>query len=359
IQTKSFISYALLTGINLFTLNYQPKFLIFSIFCIIMVTIFFCIEIYFNSNTIMLKILKTTGIIGIFIIYFSFTSFCTKVIDENKADTKKFAYSTVFVSIMNLVDIELQCDIKKENSKFPKELLKQWHDFYETVAYKYSDMNISKLDSILYNTPQYPQLLNTTQNVYGNGDINYLNNFLKFYCIKSALSHPFAYMYKVLKVYFKSFILLFDSFKNPLFFQDISNKGLESNITSMQEQGNGVLQDNFCNTITKILGEKRFYCTFNFFPMIFIYLVTIISFPLWIAISIVSFCRCKKNKVLFIYTIASVLFYILLHAVTALTTFEYGRYNFELFPIILISCFLCIQTFFLNLTNYKTSQNNI
>lgn len=359
IQTKSFISYALLTGINLFTLNYQPKFLIFSIFCIIMVTIFFCIEIYFNSNTIMLKILKTTGIIGIFIIYFSFTSFCTKVIDENKADTKKFAYSTVFVSIMNLIDIELQHDIKKENTKYPKELLIQWHNFYKTVAYKYSDMNISKLDSILYNTPQYPQLLNTTQNVYGNGDINYLNNFLKFYCIKSALSHPFAYMYKVLKVYFKSFILLFDSFKNPLFFQDISNKGLESNITSMQEQGNGVLQDNFCNTITKILGEKRFYCTFNFFPMIFIYLVTIISFPLWIAISIVSFCRCKKNKALFIYTIASVLFYILLHAVTALTTFEYGRYNFELFPIILISCFLCIQIFFLNLTNCKTLQNNI
>ena len=359
IQTRSFISYLLLTVTNLFALNYQPKFLIFSIFCIITATIFFCIEIYRALNTAMSKVLKITGIIGIFIVYVAFTNFCTKVIDENKADTKKFAYSTVFVSIMNLVDIELQRDIKKENSKFPKELLKQWHDFYETVAYKYTDMNIKKLDSILYNTPKYGELLNVTQNVYGNGDINYLNDFLKFYCIKSALSHPFAYIYKVIKVYFKSFILLFDSFKNPLFFQDINNKGLENNITSMQEQGNGILQNNFCNTITKILSEKRFYCTFNFFPMIFIYLITVIIFPIWIVLSIITFCRCKKNKALFIYTIMSFLIYLLVHAVTALTTFEYGRYNFELFPIILISCFLCIQTFFLNLTNCKASQNNI
>ena len=359
IQKQSFISYILLMGINLFALNYQPKFLIFSIFCIIIITVFFCRKVYFTSNTAISKVLKTAGIIGVFIIYFSFTFFCTRVIDENKVDTKKFAYSTVFVSIMNLVDLELQRDIKKENPKYPKDLLITWHNFYKTIEHKYHDMNISKLDSILYNTPQYPQLLAATQNIYGNDDINYLNNFLKFYCIKSALSHPFAYIYKVIKVYFKSFILLFDSFKNPLFFQDINNKGLENNIIVMKEQGCGILQNNFCNTITKILDKKHFYCTFNFFPMIFIYLVTIISFPLWIIISIITFCKYKKNKVLFIYAITSVLLYILLHAVTALTTFEYGRYNFELFPIILISCFLCIQTFFLNLTNCKIIQNNI
>ena len=352
IEKPSCISYLLITGINLFALHYQPKTLVFAIFCIIATTVFFCVKIYSDENTLKSKILRTAVIIGFFAAYFALINICTKIIDENKIDTKKFAYSTVFVSIMNLIDIEVQHDIKKENAKYPKELLIIWHNFYKNVAHKYSNMNISKFDCILYST-QYTELLNITQNVYGGTDIHYLNNFLVYYCVKSALSHPFAYAYKVLKVFFKSFALLFDSFKNPLFFQDINNKGLANNIITMQERGGGILQNNFCNTITNILNKKHFYCTFNFFPMNFVYLATIICFPVWIAVSIIIFCKRRKNKALFIYTLMSILTYFLLHAVTALTTFEYNRYNFELFPVILISCVLCIQTCFLNIKKQR------
>ena len=324
---------------------------------IVATTIFFCIKTYLTSKVLKLKILNIIGVIAIFIFYAVWMNFSTKIIDENKADTKKFAYSTVFVSILNLVDIELQSDIKKEETKYPKELLVEWHNFYETVADKYSDMNIKKLDSVLYNTPKYNELLNVTQNVYGNNDVNYLNNFLVYYCVKSALLHPIAYMCKILKVYLKSFVLFFDTFKNPLFFQDINNKGLANNVVSMKEQGDGILQNDFCNTINKILETRDFYCVFNFFPMIFIYVITIILFPFWIVISIVAFIKNKRNKTFFVYTIISILMYLLLNAVTALTTYEYSRYNFELFPIILISCFLCIQTSFHNINKKSESKS--
>lgn len=316
-----------------FLFNYQNKFLFFAPLLMLTVTIIMWRN---NRKSLLFCVLFLCIIMNLL-----FTSVVSKLIIDDKVKTSQFAYKTLFVSIYNIIDLELTADLQKEKSKYPENVLTMFHNFYSTVSWKYKNMNIDGFDSVMHHNDTFKTVISYMNNTYGE---SYLNDFFRYYCIKSVFFHPVLYSCKVMRCYFACFSNYFSIFRNAMWNNIGSNVQDDIEMMEKSEFSNTRLAKNFIHLLQR-RAEKTFVGMFNFFFLNLFYFFSVMILPVWFILTCIFqiFSKRKELNFLFYKNLLLFLYLTSIYAVTALTTYSLGRYSFESFPLVLLCTFFCIE----------------
>ena len=322
--------------------NFQNKMMFFVPLCVIVLTVYLLIK-----SDRLHKIMILVGFIFCLVFSSVVSLGISKVFIEDKDSTNHFAWKTFFVSIYHIINIEMEDDFKDPNyTKYPKEILQMFNEHYLTVSDRYKNMDIDKFDSVMHHNPEFKEILNTITATYGDGNLSYINTFMRSYCIKTVLSHPLKYAQKVLCVYGNCFTNYSAIFRNAMWHNLAGN--YESQISLMKNgtYGNCELGKKFVSTLEK-KQTKVFNGIFNFFILNVFYYLTVVILPIWMLFSIITyffaFNKCRERNILFYLAVAFFVLLSVVYLVSALTTYSLGRYSFEVFPLILLSTVFCLE----------------